>query len=84
MFDEDKLYLAGDSELATLGAPSTLASWRSEGQGPAFIKLGGRVAYSGRDLNAWIESRTVRPISEGRSRPRATRERSHAAEQGAR
>ena len=29
MFDDDKLYLAGDPALLVLGRPSTLAHWRS-------------------------------------------------------
>ncbi len=66
IFDENKLYLTDDPALAALGPYSTLAHWRSEGRGPAFIKLGSRVAYSGRDLNEWLETRTVRPMSEGR------------------
>ena len=45
MFDDDKLYLAGDPALLVFGRPSTLAHWRSEGRGPAFIKLGSRVGY---------------------------------------
>ena len=31
------------------------------GRGPAFIKLGSRVAYRGSDLNAWLATRSVRP-----------------------
>ena len=65
MFDDDKLYLASDSALLKLGRPSTLAHWRSEGRGPAFIKLGARVAYRGSDLNQWLASRTVRPTDRG-------------------
>ena len=61
MFQDDKLYLAGDPALLVLGPYSTLAHWRSEGRGPAFIKLGSKVAYKGSDLNAWIEAQTVRP-----------------------
>ena len=61
MFDDDRLYLAGDPALLVLGRPSTLAHWRSEGRGPAYIKLGWRVAYRGSDLNAWIAARTIRP-----------------------
>ena len=61
MFDDNRLYLAGDPALRVLGRPSTLAHWRSEGRGPAFIKLGSRVAYHGSDLNAWLATRTVRP-----------------------
>ena len=62
MFDETKLYMANAPALDVLGTPSTRAHWHSEGRGPAFIKLGSRVAYKGADLNAWIESRTVRPM----------------------
>ena len=65
MFDDHKLYLAGDPALLVLGRPSTLAHWRSEGRGPAFIKLGARVAYRGSDLNEWLVSRTVRPTDSG-------------------
>ena len=61
MFQDDKLYLTDDPALKVLGPYSTLAHWRSEGRGPAFIKLGQRVAYSGKDLNAWLEARRVEP-----------------------
>ena len=62
MFDDNRLYLAGDPALRVLGRPSTLAHWRSErGRGPAFIQLGSRVAYRGSDLNAWLATRSVRP-----------------------
>ena len=30
MFDDNRLYLAGDPALRVLGRPSTLAHWRSE------------------------------------------------------
>ena len=65
MFDDHKLYLNGDPALLVLGRPSTRAHWRSAGCGPAFIKLGARVAYRGSDLNEWLESRTVRPTDRG-------------------
>ena len=65
MFDESKLYLIDDPALKPLGTYSTLAHWRSEGRGPAFVKLGARVAYAGKDLNRWISSRTVRPVDDG-------------------
>ena len=42
MFDDHKFYLAGDPALLLLGRPSTLAHWRSEGRGPAYIKDSGR------------------------------------------
>lgn len=38
-------------------AVNTLAKWRSEGDGPAFIKLGGAVMYAHEDIERWLESR---------------------------
>ena len=64
MFDPDKLYLTSDPDLLALAPYSTMAHWRSEGRGPAFIKIGSKVAYRGADLNSWLASRTVRPAAE--------------------
>ena len=61
MFDDDRLYFTNDAALLVLGRPSTLAHWRSEGRGPAYLKIGSRVAYRGADLNAWLDAQTVRP-----------------------
>ena len=70
MFDADKLYFATDPELRKLAPASTMAHWRCEDQGPAYVKLGLRVAYKGEDLNDWIEAQTVRPKAwRGRERP---------------
>ena len=63
MYDDDRLYLAGDPALLALGRPSTLAHWRSEGRGPAYVKLGSRVAYRGSDLNEWLAAQTIRPAN---------------------
>ena len=63
MFQDDKLYLTDDPALKALGPYSTLAHWRSEGRGPAFIKIGKRVAYQGRDLNAWLTRQRVEPVA---------------------
>jgi len=65
MFDPAKIYLTNDDALLVIGRPSTLAHWRAEGSGPAFIKLGhgrrARVGYAGSALNAWLASRTFDP-----------------------
>ena len=63
MFDPNRFYQTNDPALLALAARQTLARWRHEGRGPAFVKLGSRVAYSGAALNEWIESQTVRPTS---------------------
>jgi hypothetical protein len=65
MFHEDTLYLTSDPALLVLGRPSTLSHWRCEGRGPAFIKIGSRVAYRGADLNRWLAAQTVRPTDAG-------------------
>jgi predicted site-specific integrase-resolvase len=34
-------------------SPRTLQRWRQEGKGPAYLKLGGRIAYRLVDVEAW-------------------------------
>lgn len=34
-------------------ASATLATWRSRGTGPRFVKIGGRVLYRLADVIAW-------------------------------
>ena len=61
MFENDTLYFTNNPELLALAPYSTMAHWRSEGRGPAYVKIGSRVAYSGADLNAWLASQTIQP-----------------------
>ena len=61
MFDENRLYFTSDPALLALAPPSTLAHFRCERRGPAYVKIGSRVAYCGSDLNEWLAMRTVRP-----------------------
>jgi hypothetical protein len=46
-------------------SPITLAEWRQAKRGPPYIRVGGNptgaVLYRVEDLDAWIESQTVRP-----------------------
>lgn len=37
----------------------TLANWRSQGNGPAFTKIGGSVMYRIEHLEAWERANTV-------------------------
>ena len=37
----------------------TLANWRSLGDGPPFVKVGGRVLYPLKSLIAWESKRTL-------------------------
>ena len=59
MFNPDKLYLNTDEALDAIAPRHTRNHWRVEGRGPAFIRLGQRVAYSGARLNTWLRSRRV-------------------------
>ena len=34
----------------------TLANWRAVGQGPPYVKLGGKIRYRDFDVDEWIES----------------------------
>ena len=59
MFNDSEIYRVGDKQLDRIGRPSTLARWRVNGQGPCYAKLGGRIAYKGEDLNAWIDAQKI-------------------------
>jgi predicted DNA-binding transcriptional regulator AlpA len=50
--------------------PATLAKYRSEGGGPNFTKLGGRVVYPKQALDAWVQQCTVSSTSEYPARRR--------------
>lgn len=43
---------------------STLAKLRLSGDGPAFLKLGKRVAYRPADIESWISRRVFKSTSE--------------------
>jgi predicted DNA-binding transcriptional regulator AlpA len=47
---------------------STLAKLRLNGNGPVYCKLGRRVVYRPKDLEAWLESRTTRDTSDADAR----------------
>ena len=62
MFENDRLYFTDDPQIKLLAPYSTMAHWRSEGRGPAYIRVGGKkVAYLGKDLNAWLAAKRVEP-----------------------
>ena len=44
--------------------PRTLEKWRVEGRGPAFHKIGSRVFYDIRDLDAWLDSQRRKSTSD--------------------
>ncbi len=48
-----------DSTAAYLGfSAKTLRNWRSEGDGPPYVKFGNRVRYDRRVVDRWLEKHT--------------------------
>lgn len=43
--------------------PAALQLWRRENRGPAYVRVGRLVRYTGRDVKAWIDAQTVRGVS---------------------
>jgi predicted site-specific integrase-resolvase len=41
----------------------TLATWRHEGRGPTYIKIGKNIRYRPSDIDVYLEQRTVRPTA---------------------
>ena len=39
-------------------SPATLERWRSNGQGPRFIKVGRQVMYRESDVERWLDQQT--------------------------
>ncbi|MEM8631094.1 MAG: MerR family transcriptional regulator [Pseudomonadota bacterium] len=64
LFDSKRAYVLGDPELNLLGPREKLAQWRHRGFGPAWIKIGRKVVYSGADLNAWLDAQRTDPSRE--------------------
>ncbi|NDV28151.1 AlpA family transcriptional regulator [Desulfovibrio sp. JC010] len=51
-------------------SPGTLEVWRCLGKGPRYIKIGRRVGYDLKDLDAYVESCKVVPLDEMSDLPR--------------
>jgi len=59
MQDEDPLYTPPETtEILRAGSPRTLERWRVNGTGPAYVKIGRRVAYRQSAINQFIQQRT--------------------------
>ena len=56
----DHHYQPNAPELRQIAKPQTLARWRHEGIGPAYVKAGGRrILYRGIDLLDWLQSHRI-------------------------
>lgn len=38
-------------------SPKTLENWRSNGRGPPYYKVGGRIVYDDAEVDAWFASK---------------------------
>jgi hypothetical protein len=59
--DPDEYKNADEAAAALRQKPSTLATWRYEGRGPAYTKSGRTVLYHPRDLARYLQSRRRDP-----------------------
>lgn len=66
IFENERSYLLGDSELDLIGDREKLAQWRHKGVGPAYYRLGRKIVYRGADLNAWAEANRVETNAEAK------------------
>ena len=60
-FDPERFYKVDDPALTALASKDTFNRWRCNGTGPEYVRFGRRILYSGKALNDFIASRTVRP-----------------------
>jgi hypothetical protein len=61
IFDESNLTDGRGAAKFLHNSAGTLAIWRCEGRGPAYIKRGRYVRYHKDDLEKWIRQGRVRP-----------------------
>ena len=62
VFKDDRTYILGDPELEFIGSKQKLAQWRYRKFGPAWISIGRKILYLGRDLNSWLEENRTVPV----------------------
>ena len=62
----DDLIRASDLARLLGKAPATLATWRTRGFGPEFLKIGASVFYQRGDVVAWLKARRVKSAAAGR------------------
>jgi predicted DNA-binding transcriptional regulator AlpA len=56
MMEFERKFLTPKEVAAIYGiAEKTLANWRSQGKGPAYHKLGGKVRYADSDMEDWVK-----------------------------
>lgn len=57
--DDQALYLPPEAQqVLRAGSTRTLERWRMNGTGPAFVKIGRKVAYTGQALREYLQRQT--------------------------
>lgn len=64
ILDDDRVFFPEDPEMRIFGSVEKLAQWRHRNRGPAFIRIGRRIAYHGTDLNAYLSAQRTDPNGE--------------------
>lgn len=63
-FDPATVYVDSDKELDLIANKHKRAQWRHRRVGPSFIRMGRKIGYLGKDLNAWMNANRVEiPLS---------------------
>ncbi len=68
LYNADAVRVGLRNEVST----ATLAKWRCSGFGPKFVRAGRTPLYLGKDINAWLSSRTVSHTNESTGTRRPT------------
>jgi predicted DNA-binding transcriptional regulator AlpA len=64
MHDDDSLYTPRETANKLNSNERTLERWRTQGTGPAYVKIGRRVAYTHSAIREFIQQHTRRHTAE--------------------
>jgi hypothetical protein len=63
--DDDELLVDGEAARELGIKPKTLPTWRCNGYGPSFLKVGRKVFYRRGDIRAWLLNQRREPVRAG-------------------
>jgi predicted DNA-binding transcriptional regulator AlpA len=66
------LFTPEEVSLMTGLSLATLATWRSRGKGPSYVKIGRKVYYRKQELSKWLEKQIRETGNEHRNKERKT------------
>jgi hypothetical protein len=75
----DNLYLPSNAAEKLHIPVGTLAWWRHLGRGPRYVKIGRRIFYRDADLDEFIASSVIEPVSTKQAKIRRIRDGGAAA-----